>query len=332
MYSSLFHPIALPFWVAVIAFLGLHVLGRLFLLSSYRRTRYLYIGTPWLPLRSVSSPLSGEEVSFSSSGKLTLRGTFLAHRAEQGKGTIVFCHELNGNRSNIGPYVDNLTEAGFNVLAFDFRNHGESDSASHSLPTPWITTADLDDVKAAIRYLETRDDLGDGGIGVFGLGKGATVALCVAGCDSRIRSIVLDAPMPENRLFDKNCWEVLVKSVRLSRRSTSRFVSLLFRAVLYSLTCPLVSLVHAWRRFMLGLWYGCRFVNPWPLVKRVRQPIMIVHGHADSKTRSDQIQAFCDRMPVRPRLWLISAGDREGWGRVSDDCCRQVARFFAETN
>lgn len=320
--------IGLPFLIVVVISLGLHALGRLLILSPHRRSRYLFAETSWLPLRQVAETLSGEEVEFSSTGHITLRGIFLSARTASRKGTILFCHELNGTRSNIAPYVDNLLEGGFNVFAFDFRGHGRSDSGYRGQPTPWLSTSDIEDVRAAIDYLRTRSDVGD--LSVFGLGKGATVALCVAGSDSRVKSVVLDAPMPDNRLFDRNCWFALVKSTKLSRRRVSKFVSLFFKAVLYTVTCPIVSVVLAWRRFMLGLWCDCRFVNPWPMVKKVRQPIMIVHGHVDSITRADQIQAFCDRMPIRPKLWLTPASERDEQGTISEDCCRQVARFLEE--
>jgi hypothetical protein len=57
---------------------------------------------------------------------------------------------------------------------------------------------------------------------------------------------------------------------------------------------------------------------------------MIVHGHIDTIIRADQIQAFCDRLAVRPKLWLVSAKDRDQFGSISDDCSCQVARFSEE--
>lgn len=330
MYSTFYYSIGIPVLVTLLASLTLHGLGRILLFSSHRRSRFLYGKAPWLPLRKFEHPLQGEEVEFQSTGRVTLRGTFIRHQASQRRGTIVFCHELNGSRLSISPYVESLVEKGFDILTFDFRNHGGSEATHCGYPTPWVTTADMDDVQAALRYLYSRSELEIDGVSIFGLGKGATVALCVAGSDPRVKSVVLDAPMPEDRLFDKNCWEVFVKSVRLSRHKTTLLVSLLFRALLYTITCPAVSLLYAWRRFMLGLWFGCHFVNPWPLVKKVKQPIMIVHGYVDSLTRADQIQSFCDRMATRPKLWIVSSAHRDALGTISEDCSRSVARFFEE--
>jgi pimeloyl-ACP methyl ester carboxylesterase len=333
VYTTLYYTV-IPLFIAVAFTLALHLIERIFFLSPYRRSRNLFSGTPWLPFRFANQPLDGEEVEFQSRGKITLRGTFLRHKSGVRKGSVLFCHEFNGNQLSVSPYAEQLVNWGFDVLTFDFRNHGKSDFDYHIQTTPWITTTDMDDVRAAITYFCSRPETDSQGIGIFGLGKGANIALCAAGTDQRVRAIVLDAPMPENRLFNRNCREIFFKSVRqssrISRRRIILLVPLFFRALLYSVTCPVISFFYAWRRFILGIWYGCRFVNPNPLLKHVHQPMMIVHGHIDTITRADQIQAFCDRMAVRPKLWLVSAKDRNRYGSISDDCSRQVARFFEE--
>ena len=334
-----FFSVGLPLLVLLTVPLVLHLLAKAFLLSSCRRSRHLFAGTPWLPLRFEGSCSGGQDVEFATSDDLTLRGTYFSTPKEQRRGVVLFCHELNGHRHNVAPFLEPLLHSGFDLLTFDFRNHGQSDKTTYGHPMPWTTQSDVEDVKAAIDYLQntsrnTSCDLqspqNDNEISIFGLGKGATVALCVAGSDDRVKSVVLDAPIPENRLFEKNCWELFFKAIRSSRRSVRLSVSLFFKAVLYSFVCPINSLRFAWRRFILGKWYGCQFVNPWPLAKQVRQPMMIIHGHADSQTRADQIQAFCDRMANKPRLWMVPACSREGYGQINEECSSQVARFFVE--
>lgn len=330
MFSILYHTLQVPVLVGTVILFFLYFVERFFFLSSRRRAQKLFSGTLWLPLRFSNSTLDGEEVEFPSTGRVVLRGTFVK-QAARAKGTVLFCHELNGTQRNISPYVNELTESGFNILTFDFRNHGKSDFTKNLQSTPWMTESDLDDVSAAIDYLGSRSDVEPDNISVFGLGKGATVALCAAGKHPKVKSVVLDAPIQENRLFEKNCRDAFLKLKRRTRQRTKHFVSLFFLASIYSLTCPSVAAIHSWKRFILGQWFGCRFINPLPLVRKVRQPIMIVHGHADSLIRADQIQAFCNRMPVRPKLWLTSTSNREGFGGISKDCSLQVARFFEET-
>ncbi len=331
---SFFFPIGIALLAIGALSLVLHLLGRFFLISSHRRRACLFSETPWLPLRHGVADWPEQEIEFPTAGKLVLRGHFLPFLPQTTtfhQGTILFFHELNGNRKNIEPFTQSLRAAGFDIFSFDFRNHGTSDSVSHSMPTPWITSADMEDATAALKYVLSRSDVDKNKISVFGLGKGATVALCLAGSDSKIKSLVLDAPIPENRLFAKNCWDILVKSTRLSRRRFSKFSTLFFRAVLYSAACPILTLGYAWRRKMLGLWFGCHFINPWPLVKKVHQPMMIVHGQADSMTRAAQIQAFCDRMAIRPKLWLAPAALRGNQAALTEDCSQKMTRFLTET-
>ncbi len=286
-------------------------------------------------MRFSTEPLIGEEVEFQSRDHTTLRGVVLRHKSTEHKGSVLFCHELNGTRLSVSPYVNNLAEAGFDVFTFDFRNHGKSDFTFLGQPTPWVTSTDMEDVQAAIDFLVSRSNAAQPAadsekIGIFGFGKGAAVALCAAGSDERVNSVVLDAPMAESALFDINCRELLSKAMRLSRRRSSRFLSFVGRAILYSLACPVISVVYAWRRFVIGMWFGCRFIDPRSYAKKVQQPVMVVHSNADASVRADQIQAFCHRMAQRPQLWFVSDKERVQGSGVPDSCARQVARFFTE--
>jgi pimeloyl-ACP methyl ester carboxylesterase len=283
----------------------------------------------------------------------------------------LFCHELNGNRSNIAPYVETLAIEGFNIFTFDFRNHGKSDICVKDYPAPWLTTADMSDVKAAIEYVckkenyndnnnihnnnrnnnsttnnwsETKNDNERKGISIFGLGKGATIALCAAGSDTRVKSIVLDAPTAESQLFNKNCWNALIKTAKLSKRKAINFSTLIlfFKAISYPIKQSIVFVYEKWRRYVLGIWYNCQFINIEPIIKKVNQPIMIVHGHADSKIRPRQIRAFCERMPQKPKVWITSPTKQQRYEKseskntktknISEACRKSIADFFMKAN
>lgn len=335
MYTTLLYAIGIPFLLVLGTTLGLHLLGRILFLSSHRRAKKLFADSLWLPLRFSSEPIQGEDVEFKSSGRVTLRGTYITHRSPRHKGTVLFCHEFNGTQESIKPYVENLVQTGFDILTFDLRNHGKSDFVHHTFPTPWVTTTDMDDIRAAIDYLESRPETEPGGLCVFGFGKGATLALCAAGSDPRIRSIVLDAPARENKLFTKNCRDILMKSLRVSRKRTSRFVTLFVKAMLYMIVSPVLTVVHAWHRTVLGLWYGCRFVNPQTFVKNVCQPTLILYGHVDAAVCAGHAQALRHRMVGnqmvdRPRLWFVSPEVQPNENGVDEASSRQVARFFEE--
>ncbi|MDR2169312.1 MAG: alpha/beta hydrolase [Planctomycetaceae bacterium] len=339
----------------------LHVAGRVFIFSARMRACHIFSDTSWLPLRYSDNLPAGDEVEFASGDGVVLRGLFIAGKGAIKRGTILFCHELNGNRSNIAPFAETLLLRGFNIFTFDFRNHGKSDIDVKDYPAPWLTTADMLDVKAAIEYVCNRENYCNdnwqanklnnltqekniktnvqtnvktnvqtrAGIGIFGLGKGATIALCAAGSDRRVKSLVLDAPAAANLLFNKDCWITLVKSAKLSKRTMNAATFFLFlQTVLYLAKQPLMFIYEKWRRYVLGLWYDCQFINIEPIIKKVSQPIMIVHGHVETKICPRQIRAFCERMPQRPKLWLTQTTKQKN---ISEACRKSVADFFIET-
>lgn len=356
MFTIIVLQILAPAFIVFVLTIFLHIVGNFFIFSPRTRACHLFSETLWLPLRYSEDLPEGDEVEFLAEDGVTLRGLFLEGKNKTKRGTILFCHELNGNRSNIAPYAEILISNGFNVFTFDFRNHGKSDNYLKDYSVPWLTVADMFDVKAAIDYVCERENRSDNlhfdnsesdkknrnGIGIFGLGKGAMIALCAAGSDSRVKSLVLDTPTVASQLFNKNCWQALIKSAKLSRRRTVNFstATLFLQAILYTVKLPISLIYDAWRRYVLGLWYDCHFINIEPIIRNVRQPIMIVHGHVDTRIRPHQIRAFCERMPQKTKLWITTTKHQKHEKNnsknnktksISDACCKSVADFFLET-
>ncbi|MGL6225746.1 MAG: alpha/beta hydrolase [Thermoguttaceae bacterium] len=319
-------------------FLLLHLGSRMLFLSDIARSKRLFSSALWLPLRENSGvhESSGdmESVDFQTADGLTLRGSYFHHTAERRCGTVLYFHEMNGTRWSFAPYIDQLRKGGFDIFTFDQRGHGTSDSFAKFYQTPWITPFDMDDAQSAIRYLMTRTDSDSKGIGVFGLGKGATLALCAASVEPVVQSVIMDCPAPEERLYEKNCWTVLRKTgPTFATRRFSLFLSLLFKALLYTIACPFFALFAAWRRFILSCWFGGHFVNARALVRRLRKPILILHGELDSGLDLEQIHAFCQQMPIRPKLWLLKGSSIPGAPdpEIAQQLTEQVLSFFSDT-
>lgn len=306
-------------------------------MSFHSRSVRLFGASPWLPLRRhVSRLQDGEDIEFTTKDHISLKGTYFKHKASCRKGVILYCHELNGSRWSVTPYVDSLLQSGFDLFAFDMRNHGESEKVSHLTSTPWVTVNDLADVQAAINFLFDREGSARDEklkIGLFGLSKGATVAACMAGLDARVDAVVLDSPAPEGRLFEKSCWTTLTKASRHWKTVfTLRYIGLCLKAVLYSVACPFYMFLTAWWRTILGYWFGCRFISTRPLVRFARQPIFIIHGNNDDFCRIDQIHAFCHRMPRRPNLWVVSnSAHGEAVEEAGDEYHKKVTDFFEKS-
>lgn len=92
------------------------------------------------------------------------------------------------------PYHEALTEAGFAVLIFDYRGFGDSGGDRNTL-SPALQ---LEDLVNAVTYLQTRDDIADDRIGVFGSGgTGGGNAVLLAAHDRRVRCAVSQVPVAD---------------------------------------------------------------------------------------------------------------------------------------
>ena len=124
--------------------------------------------------------LDAERISITTADGLTLRGNLRQHEHQSSQGLIIFCPELGGSHWSSGFYAEGLFDAGFDVLAFDFRNQGESDHMAGYDPLHWLTDYEVRDLTAAIEYARHRDDLKYQSLGLFGVSRGGSAALAVA--------------------------------------------------------------------------------------------------------------------------------------------------------
>lgn len=147
------------------------------------------------PMRA--EPLKGgEEVRFPTADGLTLAGTYLRARSETRAGVVVFCHEFLGDRGSAGPYAGTLRDLGFDLFAFDFRNHGDSQCEPGYEPLQWTSNRETRDLKAALAYLRNRADADPSGVGLFGVSRGGSAAICVAAREARVWGVVTDGAFP----------------------------------------------------------------------------------------------------------------------------------------
>lgn len=94
------------------------------------------------------------------------------------------------------PYHEALVAAGFAVLVFDHQGFGDSKGDATFLD-PMTQVADY---RAAITWLETRDDIDAGRVGVFGSGgTGGGNAIYAAALDPRVKAVVSQVPVSDGR-------------------------------------------------------------------------------------------------------------------------------------
>ena len=118
-------------------------------------------------------------------------------------------------------YHEALTSAGFAVLIFDYRGFGDSGGDGGTL-SPHMQ---LEDLTNAVTYLQTRDDIDPGRLGVFGSGgTGGGNAVLLAAVDSRINCAVAQVPVADGRDWLKRMratqqeWDAFLSRLEADRR------------------------------------------------------------------------------------------------------------------
>jgi pimeloyl-ACP methyl ester carboxylesterase len=137
--------------------------------------------------RAVAGQMTPEEVGFSSGGE-RISAWYWAGAGVGRRPALVFCPGYTGTRyaAFYRPYVERLSGAGYSVLLLDYRGWGDS-QGERGLILPLEQVAD---VRRALDWLETREDVDPGRLGLFGVSFGGGHATYVAGVDARVRALV----------------------------------------------------------------------------------------------------------------------------------------------
>lgn len=174
-------------WLGGLDLGWLFVVGLLFyvgtaVLEGVRSTR-----PPRLPL-FMSDPaevgFAYQEISFPSQDGLTLSGWYVP---SQNGAHILLTHDFGENRLGMVPVARLLVAAGYGVLLYDSRAHGQS--AGNLSSWGWLEMAD---VQGALDYLAQRKEVNMHRVGGMGFGVGGQLLLRTAAQDSRLAAVAAD--------------------------------------------------------------------------------------------------------------------------------------------
>lgn len=136
-----------------------------------------------------------EEVSFKGTAQLYGWLIWPPTRTERPCPAIIVSHGWGSNRSRVLRYADRLAEEGYAVFVYDVTSHGASEGVK--APSALLFR---DDLKAAVQYLRSRDDIDAEHIGVLGHSLGGFGALLALDEGLPVRAIVTDS-MPSHPLM-----------------------------------------------------------------------------------------------------------------------------------
>lgn len=314
----------LLFWLGLFLMCSvpLAVIGFLVGLHYYLRWNYLdYLVRIFQerPLFVIprGQPVEGaEDVRLTTADGLALRGCYLKGTGDR-LGVILFGLEFGSNRWACVPYCQHLLDAGYDVFTFESRNQGDSDRMPHYEPLQWVTDYEVEDTRAALRYLKARPDADPRGVGLFGISKGAGAGLLAAADDAYVRCCVTDGVFAT--------YTTLVPYMRQWFRIYNKGYSM--QGLLPSWYYGKVGKVGLRR---IEKERRCRFPHLEVLISRLApRPLLMIHGEGDTYIKAEMAQALFDRARQPKEFWLVeNAKHNQALQVAAGEYERRVREFF----
>jgi fermentation-respiration switch protein FrsA (DUF1100 family) len=219
-----------------------------------------------------------ERVTFEAADGVSLIGWFLPGHGDGA--TIVASHGSGTNGATALDGVMFLREAGYNVFVFDHRAHGQSGGKASTLGP-----REVQDMKGAVTYLLSRDDVDPGRIGAFGCSMGSGVVIGAAAEDPRIGAVVAEAIYADlGELWDR-----------------FGYVGIRGTSIHWSWGTPMRLATWLWT----GEWIAS--YRPEALIQRIApRPVFIIHGQEDNAacTVADARRLY-DAAAEPKSLWVV---------------------------
>ncbi|MEO6087504.1 MAG: alpha/beta fold hydrolase [Umezawaea sp.] len=137
-----------------------------------------------------------EQVNYLSAGVRCAADLYLPDVADDGPVPGIVCGESGVKvKEMIAPVANYLVDAGFAVMAIDYRSVGASEGRPRGQLFP---EQQVDDVRSAVSYLRTRHEVDPERIGLWGNSVAGPVMVQAAVLDRRVRCVVAQSPS----LFD----------------------------------------------------------------------------------------------------------------------------------
>jgi len=276
---------------------GYFVLSSVILTTALKPVRQPYEGSP------ADLGLSAERIEFQSAAEpLTLRGFLVTGR---GPRAIVLVHGLDSacwrgfHRGLTAAYH----EAGYTVLAYDQRGHGQSDDALLGL-----SYLERSDVKAAVGLLEGRG-FKAASIGLHGSSYGAATVLNAAAYLPEIPAVIADSPFADFQ-------ELLTAELKRRVGIGALFQFGILQAV----------------RFQYGL--DPEVIAPLVAVSKISpRPILFMHGGADTRIPVSHTRRLYEAANnPENELWILpGAGHTKAFSLAREEYLRRVFAFWDRT-
>lgn len=302
--------------VAVIAVLAVIAIHAAIVRLALRMFEY----APPMNANETAADLRAEILNFPTSEKETLAAALFAHRDRRARGLILFCHEFGADKWSAMSYCEGLWQAGFDILALDFRNHGESDEHVGYEPIHWLTSYEVDDVQSALRFIAEHPDLSKLPLHLYGISRGGAAALVASAENPQVQSV---------------CTDGAYTTLSMTRLYARRWLTLFVPAWMAKLVPGWhidMTIAIAWRISQFKRL--CRYVNiESSLPKLANRPVMLISGKRDNYVLPDIAMWIYESIPGDERtLWIVpNAKHNQARSMIPQQYDGRLVEFFTRS-
>jgi fermentation-respiration switch protein FrsA (DUF1100 family) len=223
--------------------------------------------------------LAYQDVSLTTADGLKLAGWYIPGRRPE---AVILVHGIDANRTALLPQAVILAQAGYHLLMFDLRGHGQSEGSEVT-----YGYREALDVQAAIDYLLALPEIKH--VGALGVSLGGAVVVRAAAADSRLSAIIVESSFSS-----------LTDAVEDAFEDRSVFPK-----------WPFAPLLVALAEQRLGMKVS-QVDSARDLATLSPRPILIIHSAADTLFPPDHALKMYEAAKEPKTLWLI-----EDLGHVS---------------
>ncbi|MEM1060791.1 MAG: alpha/beta fold hydrolase [Planctomycetota bacterium] len=249
---------------------------------------------PALNARSDDPVDHAEPITLRTVDGVRIAASLIPRRDESrpARGLVVFLPEFGGSRWSANYYAAGPLEAGYDVLAFDFRNHGDSEHVDGYEPSHWVGIAEIRDADAAIDEALRRAEPCGLPVVLLGISRGASTSLISTARHRDVAAVVAECPPSVDPMM-------LHYAVKWAELYVPKWFARAIPEWHMAQTMRIVRHVASWRR-------GSRIV---PVERSLRhigpRPCLMISGQKDTYIPGELIETMCGLVGPSCERWDV---------------------------
>jgi len=305
-------------WIIATCLVAITIMMIVIQLAISRAVMRMLENAPPLNAGDFGADSRATELSFETEDGLSLQACHFKQTERPSRGLVLFCHELGGNRWSAMSYCEGLFAAGFEVLSFDFRNHGSSDKQADYEPLHWLTEFEVADVRGALQLIGSRDELNNQPLGIFGVSRGGSAALAAASTSESVECVACESAYSTRSMMSL---------------FSQRWVSLLVPQWMSGwIPAWHVELSLTGGRLYSQFKRRCRYVHlERTLASLKKRPVLLISGKRDNYVRPEIAQSLHESLSGEStELWMVEKARHNGARQADQDSYdSRLVEFFS---